>query len=225
MRTCSSQADWSEIFRERRNRIRAQAGKDLILWLGHSPQPRNYTDNTYVFRQNSHFLYYAGLSEPDLAMLSFPEPDHDILFAKPISMDDIVWTGPKPSHVELAQECGINTVQNMDCLEGYLNQARTEGVRIHYLPPYQFSSIFRLAQLLHLPIEDIHRNVSPLLMEQVALQRSVKSDVEIAEIEEALAVTDRMHRACRHMIRLLPCMERCFTIIRMTAFFPKGSFC
>jgi Xaa-Pro aminopeptidase len=33
-------------------------------------------------------------------------------------------------------------------------------------------------------------------MEEVAKQRSIKSDVEIAEIEDALAVTDRMHRAC-----------------------------
>lgn len=196
MRTCSRQAEWSKIYRQRRNRIRAQAGNDLILWLGHSPQPRNYTANPYLFRQNSHFLYYAGLSEPDLAMLSFPETDHDILFATPLGMDDIVWTGPKPSHPELARECGIVSVQNTDCLEEYLNQARSQGIQIHYLPPYQYSSIFRIAQLLHMPIEDVHRNASPLLMEQVALQRSVKSEVEIAEIEEALAVTDRMHRAC-----------------------------
>ena len=196
MRTCSRTADWSKIYRERRNRIRAQAGKDLILWLGHSPQPRNYTDNTYLFRQNSHFLYYAGLSEPDLALLSFPEPNHDILFATPAGIDDIVWTGPKRSHVELARECGIDSVQNTECLEEYLNQARTEGIRIHYLPPYQYSSMFRLAQLLHMPMEDIHRNASSPLMEQVALQRSVKSDVEIAEIEEALGITDQMHRAC-----------------------------
>jgi Xaa-Pro aminopeptidase len=196
MRTCSRQAAWSEIYRQRRNWIRAQTGDGLILWLGHSPQPRNYTDNTYLFRQNSHFLYYAGLSEPNLAMLSFPESDHDILFANPTGIDNIVWTGPKRSHLELAQECGINTVLNMECLEEYLDQARTQGVKIHYLPPYQYSSIFKLARLLQMEIEDVHRNVSPLLMEQVALQRSVKSDVEIAEIEEALGITDRMHRAC-----------------------------
>lgn len=196
MRTCSKQANWREIFRQRRNQIRAQVGDGVILWMGHLLQGRNYANNAYPFRQNSHFLYYTGLSEPDLAMLSFPESDHDVLFSKPASIDDIVWMGPQASTAELAQDAGIDAVEDMEKLEEHLAKARSQGIRIHYLPPYQYTSIFRIVQLLQMEIGTVGRNASYPLMEQVAKQRSVKSEEEIAEIEEALVITDQMHRVC-----------------------------
>ncbi len=196
MRTSSTQANWPEIYKQRRNRIREAVGGGLILWVGHVLQPRNYADNTYTFRQNSHFLYYTGLSGPDLAMLSFPEADYDVLFSKPESIDDIVWSGPRPSRVELARDAGIDTVEDMERLEEYIAKAKLKGTKIHYLPPYQYSSLFRISQLLNVGTTEVIANVSQLLMEEVARQRSIKSDVEIAEIEEALGITDRMHRAC-----------------------------
>ncbi len=196
MSTASFQPDWPEIYRQRRNRIREDVGGGIILWLGHTLQPRNYTDNAYPFRQNSHFLYYTGLSKPDMAMLSFPEFDYDVLFSRPTSMDDIVWSGPEPSRIELAREAGIETVEDIDRLAEYLAKARSQGTKVHYLPPYQYSSVLRLAQLLNMEIGEVGANASQLLMEQAAKQRSIKSDIEIAEIEDALVVTDRMHRAC-----------------------------
>lgn len=168
----------------------------MILWLGHILQPRNYADNPYPFRQNSHFLYYTGLAQPNLVMLSFSEPDFDILFCPPTSIDDIVWSGPTPSPVELAREAGIETVEDIDRLEEHLAKARGQGLKIHYLPPYQYSSLFRLSQALNMEMGEVMANVSQVLMEQVAKQRSTKSEVEIAEIEDALVITDRMHRAC-----------------------------
>ncbi len=192
----NSSKPWADIYRERRNQIREKVDNGIILWLGHNLQPRNYTDNTYLFRQNSHFLYYTGLSQPDLAMLSFPEPDHDMLFAQSENIDDIVWSGKRLSPHDLACGAGIETVEDTERLEEYLTRARTSGLKIHYLAPYQYSSLFRIAQLLNLRTGDVGPGASRHLMEQVANQRSVKSDAEIAEIEEALAVTDRMHRAC-----------------------------
>jgi Xaa-Pro aminopeptidase len=196
MRTCSTQVNWREIFRQRRNHIRAQVKDAVILWMGHSLQPRNYENNAYPFRQNSHFLYYTGLTEPDMALLSLPESGHDILFSKPFDIDDIVWTGPRLSHEDLALEAGIDSVENMEKLEEYLAKARSQGMQVHYLPPYQYSSICKIAQLLHMDISEVQRNASYPLMEMVAGQRSVKSEEEIAEIEEALGITEQMHRAC-----------------------------
>lgn len=196
MNTTSYEPNWPEIYRQRRDRIRAEMGGGIILWLGHILQPRNYADNTYRFRQNSHFLYYTGLSKPDMALLSFPEPGHDILFLRTPSIDDIVWTGPQPSSADLAHSAGIDTVEDLDRLEEYVAKARSQKVQIHYLPPYQHSSLFRLAQLLDMETGEVMANVSQTLMEAVAKQRSIKSDVEIAEIEDALIITDKMHRAC-----------------------------
>jgi Xaa-Pro aminopeptidase len=192
----SANTNWPEIYRQRRNRIREDVGDGAILWMGHILQPRNFPSNTYPFRQNSHFLYYTGLSEPDMVMLSFPEPDHDILFVKPESMDDIVWSGSKRSQVELAGDAGIEKIEDLERLEEFLAKLRSKRVKIHYLPPYQYSSLSRLAHLINVTADEVIENVSQPLMEQVAKQRSIKTDIEIEEIEEALGITDRMHRAC-----------------------------
>jgi Xaa-Pro aminopeptidase len=190
----SFQAELPEIYKQRRDRIRQEVD-GIILWIGHILQPRNYAANAYPFRQNSHFLYYTGLSEPDMAMLSFPDPGHDILFCRQTSIDDIVWTGPTRSNMELARDAGIDAVEDIDRLEEHLSKARIQGTKIHYLPPYQYSSLYRAAQLLNMEKEEVVANVSQTLMEQVAKQRSIKSEIEIAEIEDALAITDQMYRA------------------------------
>lgn len=194
-------ANWPEIYRQRRNSLRAKLGDGVILWLGHILQPRNYLNETYPFRQNSHFLYYAGLSQPDMALLSYPEPDHDILFARPESMDDIVWSGPQSSPADFARAAGIGKVEDVERLEEYVSRLRERGTKIHYLPPYQYSALFQMARLLKIGTARVTPGASRPMMEQVALQRSVKSDVEVAEIEEALGITDRMHRTCMAMAR------------------------
>jgi len=196
MRANLQQANWTEIYRQRRNRIRLEIGDGVILWLGHAQEPRNYADNTYPFRQNSHFLYYTGISQPDFAVLSFPDADHDVLFARSASIDDIVWSGPVRSREDLARDAGIDIVEDLDRLQDYLDKARIQEMQIRYLPPYRTSALFQLSRLLHGIPEEIAANSSQILMEQVAGQRSVKEDVEIAEMEDALRITDAMHRAC-----------------------------
>ena len=192
---------WSDIYRARRNAIREVAAGGVILWLGHLPQPRNYPDNAYPFRQNSHFLYYTGISEPDLALLTYPEKDRDILYSHPVTMDDIVWSGPGRTRADVAREAGIETVEDIAALGSQLAQARGEGLKIHYMPPYQASSVLKLGELFGIQPGAVRTGVSKDLVEGVVRQRLVKEKVEIAEIEDALRVTDRMHRAAMVTVR------------------------
>ncbi|MDR1727254.1 MAG: aminopeptidase P family protein [Acidobacteriota bacterium] len=201
MKSASPAADWRTIFRDRRNAIRKAAGDGAVLWLGHALQPRNYAANAYPFRQNSHFLYYTGLAEPDLALLMFPEPDRDILFARPEDIDDIVWSGPRASIEEMAYGAGIEAVEDVAKLKGVVDVLRKKKRGVHHLPPYQHSTALRLARLLGVRCESTGRRASAALMEAVAGQRSVKSAEEVAEIENALAVTARMHRAAMAVAR------------------------
>jgi Xaa-Pro aminopeptidase len=189
------------IYRDRRNKIREAVGGGVILWLGHTLQPRNYTDNTYYFRQNSHFLYYMGLSDPDLAVLSYPEQDNDILFSKPTTMDDIIWSGASQERMNMARHAGIETIEDISRLGVYLAKAQSQKLQIHYLPPYQASSLFRIAELLVMEPEEVTSGVSARLKDEVARQRSVKSKLEIEEIETALRVTDHMHRRAMAVAR------------------------
>jgi Xaa-Pro aminopeptidase len=63
------------------------------------------------------------------------------------------------------------------------------------MPPYQASTVLRLGELLGIHPEAVRNGVSRELVEAVVRQRLVKEEVEIAEIEDALRVTDSMHRA------------------------------
>jgi Xaa-Pro dipeptidase len=201
MRESRSKADWAEIYRDRRNRIRQAVDGGVILWLGHSLQPRNYKDNTYPFRQNSHFLYYAGISIPDLALLTYPERDYDVLFSKPSSLEEIVWSGEIQGRVDIARGAGVEMVEDSARLGSYLAKAKSQGLKIHYLPPYQASSTLKLAELLSLTPAEAASSKSERLMEAVANQRSIKSEVEIDEIEEALDITAQMHLTAMRLAR------------------------
>ncbi len=196
------EVNWPEIYAQRRNRIRPAAGGGIILWLGHVEQPRNYAANSYPFRQNSHFLYYTGLSAPDLALISYPETDYDVLFSKPLSLDDVIWSGDAPGRVEYARQAGVETVEDISRLDSYLAKAKSQGLRIHYLQPYQASSILRLSGLLACSPAEVSAGKSDVLGEAVAKQRSVKADEEIREIEYALEVSAQMYRAAAGTIRV-----------------------
>ncbi len=184
----------AEIYRDRRNKIREAVGGGVILWLGHMMQPRNYTDNAFPFRQNSHFLYFTGLADPDLALLSYPDRDYDVLFSKPTTMDDIIWSGASEERMKMARQAGIETIEDIGRLGVYLTKAQSQRLTIHYLPPYQASSLFRIAELLVVEPSEVTAGASQSLKEAVARQRSIKSELEVHEIEEALRITDHMHR-------------------------------
>lgn len=191
----------AEVLRQRRNRIREAVGGGVILWLGHVLQPRNYTDNTYSFRQNSSFLYYTGLAEPDLAVLSFPDPDNDILFSRPTTIDDIIWSGAGEERMKMARQAGIETIEDIDRLGVYLTKAQSQRLTVHYLPPFQATALFRIAELLVVDPGEVTAGASQKLREEVARQRNVKTAFEIQEIEDALRVTDHMHRRAMAVAR------------------------
>jgi Xaa-Pro aminopeptidase len=129
-------------------------------------------------------------------MLSFPDSGKDILFAASPDMDTVIWNGPGRSIADLARDAGIDAVEELKQLGNHIDPARIQGSMIHYLPPYSASSMYRIAGLLKASPDEIKNGVSRILMEEVSKQRSVKSEAEIEQIEEALSVTDRMHRAC-----------------------------
>ncbi len=197
----SYEVNWTKIFRERRNRIRQAVGDGAILWMGNVLQPRNYSGNTYPFRQNSNFLYITGLSEPNLALLSLPQIDDDTLFSRSPNLDDVIWSGTERSPNEMAQEAGIEKVEDLELLEKHLVKVRDQEMKIHYLPPYQASLLLSVAKFLNVKPSEVGAGASKRLMEEVSKQRSIKSEMEVAEIEEALGITDRMHRAGMAAVR------------------------
>lgn len=180
---------------ERRRQLRNLLGDSIALIYGHSEAPRNYRDNTYDFRQNSSFLYFAGHSIPGMFLIS--TPDGDYLSGYENTVDDIIWTGPLPSLGELAEQIGVSKVIPSDKLSDFLGSL---GAEIHYLPPYRGDDVFMLASLLGKTTDEIRSGSSRKLLRAVVDLRLVKETCEIVEIEKALAASwDMYQEAARYI--------------------------
>jgi Xaa-Pro aminopeptidase len=184
-----------ETYTKRRQRLMEQLPSGLVLLLGHENAPRNAAANTYPFRQDSTFLYYLGLAEPNRAALLDVEAGTTCLFGDDPTVEDIVWTGPVAMIAELGDRVGVTTTAPCADLAPQLKAARDAGRPVHLMPGYRPETAIRLSDLFGDKIPD----PSPDLIRAVVSQRSVKSEDEIAQIEIALEVSAQMHR---HAMRL-----------------------
>ena len=182
-------------YSQRRRALMQRVGSGLVLLLGHRDSPMNYRDNAYDFRQDASFSYFCGLDQPELALLLDADSGDETLFADDADVDHEVWTGPLPRAVERAARAGIATAAPQVQLKDRLADAQVQGRTIHVLPAYRAETQLAMQTLLGA--------VSPslALIRAVVALRAVKSDEEIAEIEDALHVTREMHLLAMRLAR------------------------
>jgi Xaa-Pro aminopeptidase len=183
------------IYIARRQKLKQQLGKGLLLFLGNEESSMNYKDNWYHFRQDSNFLYFFGLDKAGLAAVIDIEGDKDILFGRELTLDEIVWMGPQPSIVDQAAQAGITDVRVPSELAGVLIKAKSSGQPIHFLPPYRPENVQKLSEWLGLPLAAVKEQASVPFIKAVVAQRSIKSTEEVEQIEEAVNITAAMHLA------------------------------
>ena len=146
----------------------------IILLLGNSEASTNYPSNTYKFRQDSSFLYFFGLNEPDLAAIMDPQSGDQILFGNNVDMDDIIWMGPQPTIAEKGEKVGVAHTEPFGKLGEYLQKAQKEGRKIHFLPPYRNYNKILLHTLLGLPVASLKEAASLELIKAVVDLRIIK---------------------------------------------------
>ncbi|MFV2072056.1 MAG: aminopeptidase P family protein, partial [Thermoanaerobaculales bacterium] len=184
----------TSIFVARRRALMEAVPSGAILIMGNDEAPRNYTDNVYPFRQDSHFLYYVGVNQAGMAALL--EPDgREVLYGAPAHPDDLVWHGPHATLDDHAAAAGFGDRAGFASLGDRLAELRGRGVVIHYLPPFRAERSLTVGALLDIDPREVEAGASGELVRAVVAQRVVKDAVEIAEIEEALAVTAMGYRA------------------------------
>jgi Xaa-Pro aminopeptidase len=178
----------------RREALRKAVPDGAILIMGNDEAPKNYVDNPYPFRQDSHFLYYAGVNQAGLALLI--EPDgREVLYGTPDHPDDVIWFGPHPTLDDHAGAAGVAESTDIADLVERLAAFKGDDTAVHYLPPYRSARSFALGALLGVDPREVEGDASADLIRAVAAQRSIKEEAEIAEMEDALAVTAKMYRA------------------------------
>lgn len=188
-------------YQQRRGRLKQRLGKGLVLLLGNEESSMNYRDNLYPFRQDSSFLYFFALDKPGLAGVIDIDHDREMIYGRDLTMDEIVWTGPQPSLAEQAVAAGITEVLPAASLSVDLASAHAAGRTIHFLPPYRPENMLKLSSWLGISPFLTKERASVPLIKAIVEQRSIKSEEEIVQIEEAVNITAAMHLAAIKGVR------------------------
>ena len=179
-------------------KMREAGQSGLILFIGNAEAPAQYRDNCYKWRQDSTWLYYFGLDEPNMAAVLSIDSGNQAIFANDVDIDDIIWMGPQESVASKAASVGILKTAPYDNLAGWLKE-NVKGRTIHIIPPSRYYNTLKLMQLLGCARVD--KRVSEALVKAIVSQRLIKEDIEIAAIDEACALGYEMHSVGRDSIK------------------------
>jgi Xaa-Pro aminopeptidase len=188
-------------YERRRAVLQSRFDDGLLVFLGNNESPMNYADNCYPFRQDSTFLYYFGLDQPELAAVIDIDEGATVIFGDELTIDHIVWMGDLPTVAERAERVGVTDTRPRAALADVVKSAVAAGRPVRYLPPYRPDNSILLSGLLGLPLTALAENASVEFIRAVIDQRAVKSEEEIAEIEKAVETSVAMHTAAIRMAR------------------------
>jgi Xaa-Pro aminopeptidase len=173
--------------RQRRQRLAEKISFPVILWSG-SSSSRNFPANTYPFRANSHFLYFAGQPLPKAALRL--EAGRLELFMDDPTPASILWHGDLPRREQWAAEIGADAAYPLDQLKDRLDGAAT-------LPVMDRGTRLQQAQWLGqdwtaaAALEGINRE----LAEAIVSLRIQQDEMGLAEMRKAAAITAQSHQA------------------------------
>lgn len=180
-----------EVYEERRNKLKSEIGEGIILLPGNGESGMNFRDNTYHFRQDSCFLYFTGISRPDLCLIIDIDNDQEILFGDELTVDDIVWTGALETIEAQAEKAGIAFTRKKTEVINALAGNR----KVHFLPVYRAETSLKLMDW------GLTGEASVPLIKAIVAQRSVKSEQEIQEIEKAITISTLMQLKAQEIAR------------------------
>ena len=189
-----------EIYQSRRDGLKKKIKSGIILLPGNQLSPMNYPDNTFHFRQDSNFLYYLGLDEPDLWGVIDVDNDQEIIFGDDVSIEDIIWTGPLPQLSQKAEKVKVTDTRPTAELKKTIHDYIKQGRQILYLPQYRAETLITLQELTGIHTSLINDFCSDKLTRAVIDHRSVKSPEEVQEIEKALDISYDMNAAAMKLI-------------------------
>lgn len=184
---------------ELRAKLRASGARGIIILLGNAEAARNYDANPYAMRQDSTFLYYFGLCRHDLAAVLDIDANTETLYGDDYTVDDFIWMGPQASIAEQGMSVGVHNAAPFNRLTSDVAVAVNKGRSVHVLPQYRPDNLQRVALLLGISQAEVAVNVSEALIEAIVVQREIKSDEEIAQIEDACNIGYKMHATAMKM--------------------------
>lgn len=178
-----------QTYTERRNALKKAVGSGLILIMGNEEAPMNYHDNTYRYRQDSNFLYFFGISLAGLSAIIDVDSGEEIIFGHEFTMDDIIWVGPQPTLAEQARMVGVYRTEEPSKLPERIKKSS----KVHFTPPYRFDNMIRMSEWLGISTAELKEKASVELIKSIVALRSIKTEEEILQMENAVNITREMH--------------------------------
>ena len=191
----------TQVYQGRRKQLIGRIENGLLLFLGNRPSPINFADMTYPFRQDSSFLYFFGLGQPNLAGLLDVESGEEMIFGHDPGVEEVIWTGPQIGLAELKEHSGVARALDLSQLKPVMEKALAQGREIHFLPPYRGENHIALFELLGLDPTRAGERASVNLIKAIVALREIKSREELEQIEMAVDLTGEMILANMRNIR------------------------
>ena len=182
-----------ETYIARRKKLASSVESGILVFLGNNESSCNYRDNTYIFRQDSTFLYYFGLDLPHLAAAIDIDSGGEIIFGDDVDIDDIIWMGPQKSIADQAAEVGVGKTYPFARLNAFVADAIAKGRTVHYIPQYRADNMILLADILGTQPAAVNKGASVEFIKAIVAQRLIKEPCEIAEIDRACDLGYAMH--------------------------------
>lgn len=198
-----------QLFIENRKKLTAFLDLNAIaIFNSNDIMPTN-ADGSMPFRQNSDLFWLSGVDQEESVLLIFPNhPDErmrEVLFLKETNKQIAIWEGAKLTAEEACDTSGIQTVFWLNELESKL-QELIEKADVIYLNKNMHARSTSLVQTrddrFRLMITEKFsqkeiKEIAPIMHEL----RYVKSDIEIALIQNACNITEKGLR------RILPFIQ------------------
>jgi Xaa-Pro aminopeptidase len=181
----------SQIYLKRRNELVKSLKDGFILFCGNNEVPMNYQSNYYPFVQDSSFLYYCGIDFPNLNLLINTYENSATLYGSNQSVNDIIWCGQSKTLNELAKLAHIDQISNHNNFQKDIDLILSQDEILHILPQYRYHNKQILSEIFGGGKWENY--ISADLIKSVISQRSIKSELEVDEIKNAMVVTKSMH--------------------------------
>ncbi|MCF6366383.1 MAG: aminopeptidase P family protein [Bacteroidales bacterium] len=188
-----------ELYISRRKKLKNLVNDGLILIPGNSDVPFNYPANIYTFRQDSSFLYFFGINQPNIIGIIDTNSGEEYMFGNDVDIDDIIWMGELPTMKDFSLKNGVKNTAPLQKADEFIEKALKQGRKIHFLPVYRAKTKLQLQKLLGIPADDLNKNTSEELIKAVVKLRSVKDKYEIEDIEHSVDVAYKMHTTAMKM--------------------------
>ncbi len=180
-------ASLSDALRRRRQKLAAQIPFPVLLWSGQTSS-RNFPANTYPYRANSHFLYFAGL--PLYNAVIRLESGRLELFMDDPTPAELLWHGDRPRRDQIAETMGADAAYPISRLKGFAAGAAT-------IPVLDAATRLQQSHLLDRMMTPANQlqDMDLALATAIVELRLVQDDWAIAEMRRAAAITIQAHQA------------------------------